>query len=55
MDNQQLANQIRSLEETMESLIKEIQNLRDDLETAKENDEKMKFRMSELEDALNRN
>lgn len=55
MDNQALRNEIKSLEETMQTLMTEIKYLRDDLKTTNENNENIKFRMSELEDALNRN
>ena len=52
MDNRQLANEMRSLQETIESLIMEIQYLRNDLETTNKENEKLKFRMSELESAI---
>ena len=55
MDNRQLANEINSLKETIESLIMEIQYLRNDLQIASKENEGLKFRMSELESALNRN
>ncbi|GAA4232560.1 hypothetical protein GCM10022291_07640 [Postechiella marina] len=42
MDNRQLANEVNSLKETMESLIMEIQYLRNDLETASKENEGMK-------------
>lgn len=55
MDNRQLTNEISSLKETIESLIMEIQYLRNDLEKTRDDNEGLKFRMSELESALDRN
>ncbi len=54
MQNKQLANEINSLKDTIEILISEIQYLRDDLEKTRENNDKLKFRVSELESSLDR-
>ncbi|MGB3607656.1 hypothetical protein [Psychroserpens sp.] len=54
MHNQQLANEINSLKETIESLMMEIQYLRNDLEKTRDESEGLRFRMSELESALGR-
>ncbi len=48
MHNQQLANEINSLKETIESLMMEIQYLRNDLEKTRDESEGLRFRMSEL-------
>ncbi|WP_156133084.1 hypothetical protein [Lacinutrix sp. Hel_I_90] len=55
MENRQLANEINSLKDTIELLISEIQYLRNDLEITNKANEGVKFRMSELENALNSN
>lgn len=54
MENKALANEIRSLQESMETLMQEIQWLRDDLEKSREHNDGLKFRLSELESALDR-
>lgn len=55
MDNRQLANEIKGLDETIQSLILEIGYLRDDLEVSNKNNDNLKIRMSQLESALKRN
>ena len=55
MENQELTNQINSLTETIGSLISEIQYLRNDLKITNKENKGLKFRMSELESALDRN
>tara|TARA_R100000306_G_C4343343_1_gene126373 strand:- start:99 stop:266 length:168 start_codon:yes stop_codon:yes gene_type:complete len=52
MNNQQLSNEINSLKETIESLIMEIQYLRNDLEKNRNESEGLRFRLSELESAI---
>lgn len=47
--------ELRSLKDVNLSLINEISELRYDLEKFKDEFEKIRFRMSELEDALNSN
>jgi len=54
MDNRLLANEINSLKDSIVTLIQEMQFLRDDLEKTREDNSKLKFRMSELENALGR-
>lgn len=54
MPIQTLANQISSLNDIISGLITEIQYLRNDLEKTRENNDNLKFSVSELESALNR-
>ncbi len=54
MPTQTLSNQISALSDIISGLITEIQYLRDDLEKTRENNDNLKFRVSELESALNR-
>lgn len=54
MDNRLLVNEINSLKESIETMIYEMQLLRDELEKTREDNSKLKFRMSELENSLDR-
>ena len=55
MQNKQLSNEINSLKETIDTMIYEMQLLRNELEETRKDNKRMKFRMSELESALDKN
>lgn len=55
MDNRQLSNEINSLKESIDTMIYEMQLLREKLEETNSENQKLEFRMSELESALDRN
>ena len=55
MSNKQLSNEINSLKEMIDTMINEMQLLRDDLEKTREDNKSLKFRMSELESSLDGN
>lgn len=55
MNSRQLANEMNSLKESIETMIHKMQLLRDELEKNNSENQKLKFRMSELESALDRN
>ncbi len=52
MDNRALANEIKGLGDKIDTLIVEMGYLRDDLEKSREDNGKLKFRISELEKAI---
>lgn len=55
MENRELSNEIISLKESIENMVDEMQLLRNALEKNNVENEKLKFRMSELENALKNN
>ena len=55
MSTEALSNEISSLNEKIIDLIKVIQTLRNDLEKNRVESESLRFRLSELESAMDRN
>jgi TolA-binding protein len=55
MSTPALSNEISSLNENIKELINVIQNLRKDLEKNRVESESLRFRLSELESAMDRN
>jgi predicted nuclease with TOPRIM domain len=52
MNTQELANEITLLKDTISGLISEIGYLRDDLKKNRDESESLRFRLSELENAI---
>ena len=54
MNERDLLNQMVSLQESITYLISKMDNLKTDLEETRKDNEKLRFRLSELESALDR-